>query len=563
MATVLRDILEIPFATKSVARRSSEGNEITVEALESIGNLANERAANRGDPQNGIPGDSEGVWVVYLKREDQAKPEIPFEEVRFFPGDEIRLVYVRDIDGDGILAREEAVYGSSDDENDSDGDGLSDFQELKAGWEVSINYVDQGNAKTVSYRVASDPVRVDADGDGLTDAEEKAAGTDPNNPDTDDDGLGDRCETNPLSPESTIDNLACRPQPVALYVSNGQTGGNLAQFNIGPDGALTPMATAIVSTETGNAVEIAITPDNQHVYIGAGQNGQRPVHAFDVNPETNALSLNPYPQLELGSGLYRRDSIAVDPSGRFVFVADQGPDRRSVYSYAIDMEAQPGRLSSMGENRELNTPEKLVVEPSGRFIYVLDRETAVQVLLINEDPVAGDVGEPLLIDTYALPFFPREMAVGPFGEYLYVLGSAGQLGVYEIDSATGGLSAVAAPGNASFFETATSATEIAVDVEGRYLWVVAGGSIYTHAIRRDQGGALEQVDNDTNPNDFTGLAITTSVRNIAVEPNGALLFATGIDETHSLKIGSDGRLSEDAAPVSFGGTNLAVLSRLP
>ena len=35
------------------------------------------------------------------------------------PGDEVRLVYIRDIDGDGLMAREEAIYGTSDDDEDS------------------------------------------------------------------------------------------------------------------------------------------------------------------------------------------------------------------------------------------------------------------------------------------------------------------------------------------------------------------------------------------------------------------------------------------------------------
>lgn len=53
----------------------------------------------------------------------------------------------------------------------------------------------------------------DSDGDGLTDAEELILGTDPHNPDTDYDGLSDYDEvrvyvTNPLHPDTDGDQVA-------------------------------------------------------------------------------------------------------------------------------------------------------------------------------------------------------------------------------------------------------------------------------------------------------------------------------------------------------------------
>ena len=76
---------------------------------------------------------------------------------------------------------------------DSDGDGLTDFEELNV------------------YK--TDPNNPDTDGDGLKDGEEvKIYKTDPNNPDTDGDGLKDgeevkRYKTNPLNPDTDGDGL--------------------------------------------------------------------------------------------------------------------------------------------------------------------------------------------------------------------------------------------------------------------------------------------------------------------------------------------------------------------
>lgn len=72
-----------------------------------------------------------------------------------------------------------AAYGSDPRNADSDGDGLSDYDELITGWQLGTDGSD----------VTSDPLRADADGDGLDDGEEKDEGTDPDDRDTDGDGV--------------------------------------------------------------------------------------------------------------------------------------------------------------------------------------------------------------------------------------------------------------------------------------------------------------------------------------------------------------------------------------
>ena len=63
------------------------------------------------------------------------------------------------------------------------------------------------------FLVAAGPGDIDSDGDGLTDKEELALGTDPFNPDTDGDGLSDGDEvhiykTDPLNPDTDFDGLS-------------------------------------------------------------------------------------------------------------------------------------------------------------------------------------------------------------------------------------------------------------------------------------------------------------------------------------------------------------------
>jgi len=87
-----------------------------------------------------------------------------------------------DTDGDGLSDYDEmhGVFGYTSDPNkaDTDGDGLSDYEEVMG----TLGYI-------------TDPDNPDTDGDGLSDGEEVLGTlgyiTDPNNPDTDGDGLSD------------------------------------------------------------------------------------------------------------------------------------------------------------------------------------------------------------------------------------------------------------------------------------------------------------------------------------------------------------------------------------
>jgi len=84
---------------------------------------------------------------------------------------------------------------------DSDGDGISDSDELR-GWEV-ITTTAAGNQSR--YTVSSDPFNADTDGDGVTDNEEKHAAADPRSADTDGDTLTDNQEWNVIYSDPTND----------------------------------------------------------------------------------------------------------------------------------------------------------------------------------------------------------------------------------------------------------------------------------------------------------------------------------------------------------------------
>ena len=84
---------------------------------------------------------------------------------------------------------------------DPDGDGLTTAEEYRLGtdpWDPDSN--DDGVPDGASTGAGIDPTSGDSDGDGLPNQAEDQLGTDPLNPDTDGDGINDGDDAYPLDP---------------------------------------------------------------------------------------------------------------------------------------------------------------------------------------------------------------------------------------------------------------------------------------------------------------------------------------------------------------------------
>lgn len=137
--------------------------------------------------------ENEGFWVV-ISDSGVDQNSLNFADLVLNQSEQMSLIFVRDQDGDGLYYREELLLGTSDELVDTDGDGLSDFEETREGW--TVPFYEEGNVQF------SDPRLVDTDDDTLTDFEERDLGTDPQNPDTDNDGYDDASDSAPLEPET-------------------------------------------------------------------------------------------------------------------------------------------------------------------------------------------------------------------------------------------------------------------------------------------------------------------------------------------------------------------------
>ena len=189
--TIFSDYLDIPIETEAWVADDPQGpltGKDGVEVLTGVRDLSN----------SGM-GEDLGFWAVFSDLADVQGSYKNFGETVLQRGENLHIAYLRDRDGDGVFDREERFHGIDDNNPDTDGDGLTDFEEVKAGWEAGTGLMKDGYPR----QVFSDPTIDDIDGDGLTDPAERMAGTDPHNPDTDGDTIPDGMDADPLDDTNT------------------------------------------------------------------------------------------------------------------------------------------------------------------------------------------------------------------------------------------------------------------------------------------------------------------------------------------------------------------------
>jgi predicted outer membrane repeat protein len=142
-----------------------------------------------------------------------------------------------DSDGDGLSDyEEEHVYGTDPTDTDTDGDGLTDGHEVNT--------------------YSTDPLDADTDGDGLTDYEEvvtyAAYNIDPTVDDTDDDGYSDGDEVRRGSDPTEVTST---PSLMTIYVDVDATGGSNDGSSWGD--AFTDLQDALDYSVSGDEIRVA------------------------------------------------------------------------------------------------------------------------------------------------------------------------------------------------------------------------------------------------------------------------------------------------------------------
>jgi len=260
--------------------------------------------------------------------------------------------------------------------------------------------------------------------------------------------------------DSDITNVevACTTNPPRFLYMPVHGANSISGFQIdATSGALTPIPG---SPFADNALPAGMVVDSagSYAYV-ANINGTTggDVAVFTIDRGNGALT--PYSDVDLGAD--RPYSIAVDASGKFVFVTAS----TRLYGFTSDH----GTLKPMqgspfnGLNPSGGFLEEVVVDPLGRFVYV-NSDYGTFVLQLNTDTGSVSVS----------PGSPSDVRVNvttPSGKYVYAAYSGIDGGV--VDPTTGALT------NAPGFPVGGSNepyTASAIDPFGKYFY-----AIHTHS----------------------------------------------------------------------------------
>ena len=213
---------------------------------------------------------------------------------------------------------------------------------------------------------------------------------------------------------------AAAPIGYVYITNNGE--GTMSEFSRGADGNLNFLRTAKAGAVNG-PTGIAIDPSSRFLYVA--NEGDSRIHQFLITRDTGDLAMIGEGAVADGSAS-RPQQIAISPHGDFLYVTNSGKgsdgknNDGSIAEYAIDKAT--GALKPLGTFRGggLVQPLGIAFMPNGKFVYVSDSAAGTMVAFAVEP--SGKLK--LVASTPSLgdkPGHPGLVAVHPSGSFVYTV----------------------------------------------------------------------------------------------------------------------------------------------
>jgi len=145
------------------------------------------------------------------------------------------------------------------------------------------------------------------------------------------------------------------------YLVNS-TQGTVSQYTIGATGELTPMSPDTVATGSGTTLtfprSISVNPTGKYVYVANG--GDNSASQYTISADGTLVPMSPA-TVSVGSGV---SSITVDPTGKYLYAANENS---AVSKYSINLN---GTLTPMSPATIATGDGPLSTDPTGKYAYV-------------------------------------------------------------------------------------------------------------------------------------------------------------------------------------------------
>ncbi len=280
----------------------------------------------------------------------------------------------------------------------------------------------------------------------------------------------------------------------ALFVANGQSN-DISRYTVNADGTLTAVtpnqAACTAPAVCTNPVSLASDPGGKFLFVA--NQGSSNISVFSVSSGaglTDNVAGSPF------ATAANPAALAVAPSGTFLYVANNVSG--IVTAYSIDSSGAltqvPGPPFTTG-----TTPSGLAITPKGQFQFLYAANSGsnnVSAFSINTDGTLTPVtGSP-----FAAGLGPVALAVDPSGNFLYVANrQSNQVSGYRINPSTGALT----PTSPAAFATGANPVSIAIHPGGQFVYTanIGADSISGFHINTTSGvlGPLTPVPSGAQP----------------------------------------------------------------
>lgn len=291
------------------------------------------------------------------------------------------------------------------------------------------------------------------------------------------------------------------------YVAN-QVAGTISAYSIDPvTGAILQTTGSPFLAGSGPA-SVTVDPSGRFAY--AANQVSNTVSAYSILSTSGALTPitgSPFAlPLTSEKGPF---SVTVEPRGLFAYIANQGSS--DIANFLIN--STTGGLSN-GNSTLIyvpggsgSAPVSVAVDPTGNFVYVANSGSNNVSAYSIADPAGGTLS---LISGSPFPAGsnPSSLTVDPSGKFLYVANAgSNNVSAYSINPTTGVLAAVAG----SPFAAGTKPSAVAVDFSGKFLYVTNSGDNTVSEFSINQStGALSPVPASTAPTGANPQSIVTT-----------------------------------------------------
>jgi 6-phosphogluconolactonase len=290
-------------------------------------------------------------------------------------------------------------------------------------------------------------------------------------------------------------------------------------FNSASGGGSSNTSTFTITTGGVGPQSIAVDPTGKFAYVaneGCGDSTFGNMSLYTIDPTTGALASIPPPVPTHDEGAR---SVTVDPFGKFAYVANWGEGDTAGSISAYTFNATTGVLTYTGTTNGacpgLCAPWSVAVDPTGKFAYAANEGSfaPTDVSMFTVDATTGALTSIGTIATGGRAIF---VATDPAGKFAYVAnksdppGSAGNVSMYTINAATGALTSIGT------IVAGTDPVSVAVDPTGKFAYVTNSGSndVSMYTINTNTG-ALTSIG---------PMAAGTKPLSVAVDPMGKFAY---------------------------------------